>query len=61
MLPIRETDYHITVKNPSHKSSGHSMLVIDGLEKEIGENTTEDGAFVHLEDDHQVHSVVLTL
>ncbi|BBH22331.1 glycosyl transferase [Paenibacillus baekrokdamisoli] len=56
-----DTEYHITVKNPSHKSSGQSMLTIDEVEMEMDKNSTEDGPFVRLEDDHQVHRVVLTL
>ncbi|WP_313998015.1 GH36-type glycosyl hydrolase domain-containing protein [uncultured Paenibacillus sp.] len=55
------TEYRITVKNPSHKSSGQTMLSIDGQEVDLGEYATEHGPFVRLRDDHQVHTVVLTL
>jgi cyclic beta-1,2-glucan synthetase len=55
------TEYHITVKNPSHKSSGQTMLLIDGQEVDIDDYSTKDGPFVQLRDDHLVHSVVLTL
>ncbi|EXX89707.1 glycosyl transferase family 36, partial [Paenibacillus darwinianus] len=56
-----DTEYRITVKNPSHKSSGQTMLSIDGQEVDLGEYATEHGPFVRLRDDHQVHRVVLTL
>lgn len=55
------TKYHITVKNPSHKSSGQTMLLIDGQEVDIDDYSTEDGPFVRLRDDRQAHSVVLIL
>jgi cyclic beta-1,2-glucan synthetase len=54
-------EYRITVKNPSHKSSGQTMLSIDGQEVDFTEYATEDGPFVRLRDDSQIHHVVLTL
>jgi cyclic beta-1,2-glucan synthetase len=55
------TEYRITVKNPSHKSSGQTMLLIDGQEVDLAEYSTEDGPFILLLDDNQEHTVVLTL
>jgi cellobiose phosphorylase len=55
------TEYRITVKNPSHKSSGHTELLIDGQEVDLVEYSTKDGPFVRLRDDNQIHIVVLTL
>lgn len=55
------TGYHITVKNPSHKSSGQTALSIDGQEVDLGEYATDDGPFIRLIDDHLEHSAVLTL
>lgn len=55
------TEYRITVNNPSHKSSGQTMLSIDGQEVDLAKHSTEDGPFILLRDDHQVHSVVLTM
>jgi cyclic beta-1,2-glucan synthetase len=55
------TEYRITVDNPSHKSSGQTMLSIDGQVMDLGDHSTEDGPFFRLRDDQQVHHVVLTL
>ncbi|MBD0379503.1 GH36-type glycosyl hydrolase domain-containing protein [Paenibacillus sedimenti] len=55
------TEYRITVKNPSRKSGGQTMLSIDGQEVDIAQYSNEDGPFVRLNDDSQTHHVVLTL
>lgn len=55
------TEYRITVKNPSRKSSGQTLLSIDGQEVDLAGYSSEEGPFVPLHDDHEVHNVVLTL
>jgi cellobiose phosphorylase len=55
------SEYRITVKNPSHKSSGHSELWMDGQKVDLAKNSTEEGPFVRLSDDKQIHSVELTM
>jgi cyclic beta-1,2-glucan synthetase len=53
--------YHITVKNPSHKSVGGIALQIDGREVALTEQDVKDGPYVTMRDDGQPHHVVLTL
>ncbi|MFC5652930.1 GH36-type glycosyl hydrolase domain-containing protein [Paenibacillus solisilvae] len=57
----KSTEYRITVSNPSHKSSGLTQLLIDGKEVDLGKYSAEDGPFVPLQDDRQIHQVVLVL
>jgi cellobiose phosphorylase len=54
-------DYHITVKNPSHKSGGVTALQIDGREVVLKEQDLSDGPYIELFDDGQVHHVALVL
>lgn len=56
-----DTEYRITVHNPSHKSSGLTSLSLDGQELDVRELSAEEGSYIPLEDDHQVHEVELTL
>jgi cyclic beta-1,2-glucan synthetase len=54
-------EYHITVKNPSQKSIGQKTLSINGKVVDMKEFATEDGPFVLLHDDSEIHQIVLTL
>lgn len=58
---FRSSEYHITVTNPFQKSSGETMLSIDGKVVNMKEFTTEDGPFVLLHDDSKNHHIVLSL
>ncbi|NQX58025.1 GH36-type glycosyl hydrolase domain-containing protein [Paenibacillus qinlingensis] len=55
------SEYHISVKNLSQKSSGEATLLIDGKVAEMQEFTTDDGPFVQLNDDSKIHQIVLSL
>jgi cellobiose phosphorylase len=55
------TEYRITVNNPSHKSGGLTALSLDGQDIDLRERSGVEGSYVQLRDDHQVHEVVLTL
>ncbi|SEM99308.1 GH36-type glycosyl hydrolase domain-containing protein [Lihuaxuella thermophila] len=50
--------YQITVQNPEGKSAGWTTLLIDGRKKHIAE---EDGPWIELCDDGQVHHVILAM
>ncbi|WP_409342845.1 GH36-type glycosyl hydrolase domain-containing protein [Paenibacillus sp. MBLB4367] len=54
-------EYRIDVQNPSRKSVGQTALTIDGQEIGLNDHHAEDGPFVRLSDDGQVHHIVLTL
>jgi cyclic beta-1,2-glucan synthetase len=56
-----EARYLITVKNPSHKSSGGTTLSIDGKEVDLAQSNMIDRPYVELLDDGKVHEIVLTL
>jgi cellobiose phosphorylase len=56
-----ETRYLITVKNPLHKSTGATALLIDGREIPLTEQAAKDGPYIELHDDGQLHHVVLTM
>ncbi len=53
--------YIITVKNPSHKSSGGTALQMDGQEFDLTQNDMMDSPYVELCDDGKVHEIVLTM
>ncbi|WP_066632715.1 GH36-type glycosyl hydrolase domain-containing protein [Desulfolucanica intricata] len=53
--------YLIIVKNPSHKSSGASSLQVDGQEVALSEQDLKNGPYIKLNNDGQIHHVVLTL
>ncbi|OPA74262.1 glycosyl transferase family 36 [Paenibacillus selenitireducens] len=55
------TEYRITVNNPSHKSGGLTALSVDGQDIDLRERSGVEGSYVQLRDDHRVHEVVLTL
>lgn len=55
------TEYRIAVDNPARKSSGQTRLMIDGQEAVEGSARDEEGLFVLLVDDRQVHQIVLTM
>lgn len=52
--------YHITVKNPSHRSVGATALQIDGREVVLAEQEERE-PYVLMRNDGQPHHVVLTL
>jgi len=56
-----QSRYLITVRNPSHKSSGATALQIDGQVITLTEQDVKDGPYVELRDDGRLHHVVLTL
>jgi len=53
--------YRITVKNPSRQSGGATTLTIDGREVPITGRAMKEGPSLELNDDGQVHHVVLVL
>jgi Cellobiose phosphorylase len=53
--------YQITVQNPSRKSGGFSSLKLDGREITFTGQAAEKGPYIALQDDGQVHQVVLIL
>jgi cellobiose phosphorylase len=55
------TRYLITVKNPSHKSGGATAMQIDGQDAALAERDIQDGPYIELYDDGQVHHVILVL
>ena len=55
------TCYHITVKNPSHKSGGVAGFQIDGKDVALSEQSVKDGPYVKLHDDGQGHQVILIM
>ncbi|MBV6716892.1 GH36-type glycosyl hydrolase domain-containing protein [Paenibacillus chitinolyticus] len=55
-----ESEYRITVLNPSRKSSGCTRLTIDGQETD-GDFSSGEGPFVPLTDDNRLHEIVVTL
>ncbi|SFM00089.1 GH36-type glycosyl hydrolase domain-containing protein [Pelosinus propionicus] len=56
-----DSSYHITVKNPSHKSAGSLALQFDEQEVVLTEQDIKDGPYVIMRDDGEVHHVVLTM
>ncbi|OCT14008.1 glycosyl transferase family 36 [Paenibacillus pectinilyticus] len=55
------TVYHITVKNPSQKSSGQTTLSMDGKDADMKKFTIEEGPYILLHDDSESHQIVLSL
>lgn len=53
--------YHIIVKNPSHKMSGCTSLTIDGQPVQRNDHDLDQPVFVELQDDGQIHDVILTM
>jgi len=53
--------YLITVQNPSRRPKGAATLRIDGREPALAERDGPEGPYVELNDDGQVHRVVLVL
>lgn len=54
-------EYHIRVTNPLQKSSGQTTLTIDGKVANMKKFTTEDGPFILLHDDSEIHQIELSL
>lgn len=54
-------EYKIAVQNPSHHFRGFSKLSVDGKEVDKAMFSVEKGPFVQLQDDGQIHEIVLTL
>jgi cyclic beta-1,2-glucan synthetase len=53
--------YNITVKNPFHKSSGGTVLIIDGKEVDLTEVGMKGGPCVELCNDGKIHEIIVTL
>ncbi|GGF95066.1 glycosyl transferase [Paenibacillus abyssi] len=53
--------YHITISNPSRKSSGASALQVDGRDTAIVKDDGQQGLYVDLLDDGKEHRIVLTM
>ncbi|MGO4500182.1 glucoamylase family protein [Paenibacillus sp. 2RAB27] len=56
-----KSEYHITVTNVLQKSSGQTTLSIDGKAADMKEFTTDDGPFILLHDDSEIHQILLSL
>ncbi|OAS14847.1 GH36-type glycosyl hydrolase domain-containing protein [Paenibacillus oryzisoli] len=56
-----KSEYRITVINRSQNSTAQTTLSIDGQEANMTEFASEDGPFVNLHDDRQIHQIVLSL